>query len=214
MTLSPNHHDNDSVAVLGGNTLNFSLSVSAGASVLQKKASGDREDPPSLFEQTEICLHKRKEGTCHYHCQTIYSRFDLWLVYLYQEWWHSACVNCTQTVTERDAEIVIMHICMQTEFPGIIERFTLCCYHNQISVNWHFPHFTEELINMWNTVLYLPHSRPDWSVQFIHLGLFVCFIFIDSVLFTVVWCGKLNSESFYLTNSFYKLYILPKLIIL
>lgn len=61
VTICPNQHDNDPTAVLGGNTLKCSLTVSEGASATLKKANGDREGLPLLYEKTDISLDKRKE---------------------------------------------------------------------------------------------------------------------------------------------------------
>lgn len=92
MNLSPNQHNNDSMAVLGGNAVKCSLTVSEGASATPKKANGDGEGLPPLFDKTDVCLNKRKEGKICLliNCQTICDRFDLWLVYLYQEISHNA----------------------------------------------------------------------------------------------------------------------------
>ncbi len=59
------------MAALGGNTLKCSLTVSEGVSATPKKASGDREGLPPLFEKTDICLDKRKGELSSLNCQTI-----------------------------------------------------------------------------------------------------------------------------------------------
>lgn len=59
MNVSPNQHD--PMAVLGENTLKCSLTTSEGTSAKRKKAGGDREGLPPLFEKTDICLDERKE---------------------------------------------------------------------------------------------------------------------------------------------------------
>lgn len=50
------------MAALGGITLKVSLTVSEGVSPAPKKASGDREVLPPLFEKTDISLDKEKKG--------------------------------------------------------------------------------------------------------------------------------------------------------
>lgn len=72
-----------------------------------------------------------------------------------------------------------------------------------LSVNWHFPHFIEELIQMWNTVLRLSHWKPDGSCNL--------YIFV-SWFNNIVWWRRIKL-SFTVHNHskkyLYKLCILP-----
>ena len=58
MNLVPNQHDNDWMAVLGANPLNFSLTVSAGVSALQQKTGSAMSSCSCL--RTQICLHTNR----------------------------------------------------------------------------------------------------------------------------------------------------------
>lgn len=60
MSLRPNQSDHHSIAVLNGNAVKCSVTVSEKASATMKKTYGDGESLPLLSDKTDICI--RKEG--------------------------------------------------------------------------------------------------------------------------------------------------------
>lgn len=65
MSLGPNQYDHHSIAVLDGNAVKCSLTVSERASATMKKTYGDGESLPLLSDKTDIWI--RKEGKLSSH---------------------------------------------------------------------------------------------------------------------------------------------------
>lgn len=127
-------------------------------------------------EREWFCCYKRqisvylgeKDSCLLINCQTICDRFDLWLVYLYQHRQHNACALAEERYRDSNhTHLHTNHICVVFTWRGWEkwESWTLRDStstrvlfrdrrHRVSPVTWHFSHFSEQLKEMWNTVLY------------------------------------------------------------